>query len=100
MSKQYVITEQKDHSNWWIILVASIIVAYGTYILYGAIAVVVCFIVYQLLKWDHSRKEAKRAEEAKAWMYDETKLITEGMPIWGCPEHYLDNYDDGMREWP
>jgi len=44
MSKQYVITEKKDHSSWWIILVAAFLVAYGEAIMIGALIAGVCYL--------------------------------------------------------
>lgn len=99
MSKKYVITEEKDHSGWWIILVAAVLVAYGHVILIAGISIGIAWLGYQLWKWYKPRRKAKQVEEANAWVYAPTQLITEGVRVWGDPEHYLDDYDDGMREW-
>jgi hypothetical protein len=99
VSKRYVITEEKDHSGWWIILVAAFLVAYGKAILVGAITAGILFLAYQLFKWYRKHQAVQQVEEAYNYVDPPTKLITEGMYVWGNPEHYLDNYDDGMREW-
>ena len=99
MSKQYVITEKKDHSSWWIILVAAFLVAYGEAIMIGALIAGVCYLGFQIWKWYQSRRQAKQVEEQDAWIDAPTKLITEGMYVWGNPEHYINDYNDGMREW-
>lgn len=103
MSKRYVITEEKDRSGWWIILIAAFLVAYGYVILWISIITgVLCGVVwlgYQWWKWYQPRRKARQVEESNAWMFEPTQLITEGIRVWGNPEHYLDNYDDGMGEW-
>jgi hypothetical protein len=99
MSKKYVITEQKDHSGWWIILIAAFLVAYGYVILAFVIAVGVSWLGYQLWKWYKPRRKVRQVEESNYYLDAPTQLITEGMRVWGDPEHYLDNYNDGMRDW-
>jgi uncharacterized membrane protein len=98
MSKRYVIEEQKDRSGWWIILVAGFLLAYGYAILIAAI--ITALIALAILGWVlyRRRQQAKQVEETRAYMDAPTKLITEGMRVWGDPEHYLD-HNDGMREW-
>ena len=98
MSKKYVIKEEKDSSGWWTILVAAILVAYGYVILWIAISVGVALLGYQLWKWYKPRRKVKRVEQSY-YVDPPTRLITEGMRVWGDPEHYIDDYNDGMREW-
>jgi hypothetical protein len=99
VSKKYVITEQKDHSGWWVILVAAFLVAYGKEILAIAVITGAIYLAYRLWKWDNSRQRVKQVEEIPAWQDAPTRLLTEGMRVWGDPEHYLNDHNDGMREW-
>lgn len=99
MSKRYVITEEKDHSGWWIILIAAFLVAYGYVILIAAILAGVALLGYLFWKWYQPRRKIKQVEESNNYVDAPTRLLTEGMRVWGDPEHYLNNYNDGMREW-
>lgn len=103
MSKKYVVVEQEDRSSWWIILVAAFLVAYAKFMLTLAIiitvAIAITWLVPQYIKWRKSRLEVKKVVEINALMDAPTKLITEGMSVWGDPEHYLDDFDDGLRSW-
>jgi len=99
VSARYVIKEEKDHSGWWIILIAAFLVAYGYIILIAAISAGILLLGYKLWQLHQSRRKIKQVEEENAYMYAQTQLITEGMRVWGNPEHYMDNFNDGMREW-
>jgi threonine/homoserine/homoserine lactone efflux protein len=97
VSKKYVIKEEKDHSDWWVILVAAFIVAYGYVIITVATILGILYLAYLFWKWYQPRR--KQVEETNNYFDPPTRLITEGMRVWGNPEHYLHDYEDGMREW-
>lgn len=104
MSKEiYVIQKRKDRSEWLIILAAAAMIAFWKWILIAAItmAVFLCIVKsYPYLKRIRFNKKANLLHNAKFDEIEEpTKLITEGMWVWGDPEHYLNDHDDGMRGW-
>jgi hypothetical protein len=95
MSKRTYLVETKDRSDWWAVLVAAALFVFWKYILIAIAIAVAIAIIYIGHEYDRRRK-------IKAVPYEEempTTLTTEGMRVWGNPEHYLDDYDDGLRDW-
>jgi hypothetical protein len=99
VKRMYVIEEKKDRSGWWVILVAAFFVAYWNIVLIIGISMLVAYLLVQCYRWNKTRQAQKKAEAANAWMDAPTQLLTEGMRVWGNPEHYVHDYDDGMRHW-
>ena len=95
----YVVEQRKDRSEWLIILAAAAMIAFWKYILLAAICMAVSWLlVHAYLKLRKIKFKVK-AKKERAWMDAPTKIITEGLRVWGNPEHYLNDYDDGLRQW-
>jgi hypothetical protein len=95
----YVVEQRKDRSEWLVIFAAAALIAFWKWILVACIILATSWFLVHGYHWLEEAKVQKRAKQARILMDAPTKLITEGMRVWGNPEHYLDNYDDGMREW-
>jgi hypothetical protein len=103
----YVLEQRKDRSEWWVVVGAATLIVTYKYILVAGIVLVTTWLLYHgyqrlgnarvhnKVKYESDR----RTKEARDLMDAPTQLITEGMRVWGNPEHYLDNYNDGMRDW-
>jgi hypothetical protein len=110
MSKRIYIVETKDHSGWWAILAEGALLVFLKYVLILAIVAATIWLVVEYDKNKKAKEASKPCEEMMAgfraahadMLYDmeaPTQLLTEGMRVWGDPEHYINDYDDGMRNW-
>lgn len=101
--KVYVVEQRKDRSGWLVTLAAAAMIAWWKYILIAALVVTflvaIIWLTHKMAPGLKRIPAKKRVKKQRALMDAPTQLITEGMRVWGNPEHYLDNYDDGMRGW-
>ena len=95
----YVVDQRKDRSEWLVILAAGAMIVFWKYILLVAICMAVSWLLVQTYLKISEIKFERKVKQERAWMDAPTKLITEGLRVWGNPEHYLNDYDDGLRQW-